>query len=440
VTSSKGQPAPADRGDALLRDPAFVRLWLAGGAAGVLRWLELLAVSIYVLQATGSPFLVALMTFLRMAPMFLFGIPAGALADRYDRKHLLVIGLLVLAGTAAVLAIVALLGRIALWQIALGTFLNGMFWASEFPVRRIMLGEIAGPLRLSRAMALESATSNATRMLGPALGGVLIATIGLSGVYALGAILYLACFAIVLPVAYRGSGSGSAGVSLLTMLGEAWRFARAERLIVGALAVTTIVNLWGFAYITMVPVIGERALGLSPVLTGVLMAMEGLGAVIGALLVARYDRPRQYTRIYTGSSAAFLLGVLAFALSTWFPLSLVLILICGIGIAGFAVMQTTIVFLAAPAPVRSRVMGLVTVAIGAGPIGMLYVGMLADWVGAANAVALIATQGLIALALAAWYWPEMRRPVDLRPAEPQPGEGATSSRTAMPSSSADGAG
>jgi hypothetical protein len=85
-------------------------------------------------------------------------------------------------------------------------------------------------------------------------------------------------------------------------------------------------------------------------------------------------------------------------------------------------------------------MGLVTVAIGAGPIGMLYVGVLADWLGAANAVALIAIQGLIALGLAAWYWPEMRRPVDLRTSELQPGDGATSRRTTMPSSSRDGAG
>jgi MFS family permease len=424
----------------LLADPAFLRVWLTGGIAGVLRWLELLAISIYVLEVTGSPFLVALMTFLRMAPMFLFGIPAGALADRHDRKQLLLFGLLVLAGAAGVLAFLAVQGGIALWHIGLGTFLNGMFWASEFPVRRIMLGEIAGVARLSRAMALESATSNATRMIGPALGGVLIQMIGLYGVFALEAALYLACAVLVLPVSYRAAGAGGSGASLLAMLREGWRFARGERLIMGALAVTVIVNLWGFAYITMVPVIGELALGLSPVLIGVLMSTEGLGAVIGALLVARYDRPRQYTRIYTGSSAAFLLGVLAFALSTWFPLSLALILFCGIGIAGFAVMQSTITFLAAPAPVRSRIMGLVTVAIGAGPIGMLYVGVLADWLGASAAVVVLALQGLIALGLAAWYWPELRRPVDLYAAERQRSAGATSSRTAMPSSSGDGAG
>ena len=187
---SRGSGASAAA--SLLADPAFLRVWLTGGIAGVLRWLELLAIGVYVLEVGGSPFLVALMTFLRMAPMFLFGIPAGALADRYDRKRLLIIGLLVLAGAAGLLAFLALQGRIALWHIGVGTFLNGMFWASEFPVRRIMLGEIAGVARLSRAMALESATSNATRMLGPALGGVLMQVTGLYGVYALGALLYLA--------------------------------------------------------------------------------------------------------------------------------------------------------------------------------------------------------------------------------------------------------
>jgi MFS family permease len=423
----------------LLADPAFLRVWLTGGIAGVLRWLELLAISVYVLEVGGSPVLVALMTFLRMAPMFLFGIPAGALADRYDRKRLLIIGLLVLAGAAGVLAFLAVQGRITLWQIGVGTFLSGMFWASEFPVRRIMLGEIAGVARLSRAMALESATSNATRMLGPALGGLLMQATGLYGVYALGALLYLASAALVLPVAYRSAGAAGAA-SLLAMLRDGWRFARSERLIVGTLVVTLIVNLWGWAYVTMVPVIGERVLMLSPVLIGALMSTEGLGALIGALLVARYDRPRRYTQIYTASSAAFLLGVLAFALSAWFPLSLALMLFCGIGIAGFAVMQTTLVFLAAPAPVRSRVMGLLTVAIGGGPIGMLYVGVLADWLGAPNAVAFLAVQGLIALALAAWYWPEMRRTVDLYAAARQLSAGATSSRTTMPSSSGDGAG
>jgi hypothetical protein len=88
-----------------------------------------------------------------------------------------------------------------------------------------------------------------------------------------------------------------------------------------------------------------------------------------------------------------------------------LILLCGIGIAGFSVMQSTIIFLASPPALRSRVMGVLTVSIGAGPIGMVHVGLLADGLGATTAVAIIALEGLLALALAARYWPELWRPI-----------------------------
>jgi MFS family permease len=423
----------------LFHNAGFVRLWSSGILCGALRWLELLAVSLFVLERTGSPFLVALLTLLRMAPMFLFGIPIGALADRYDRRRLLIISLVVLGLASAILAALALTGRIAIWQVALGAFLNGMFWASEFPVRRTMLGELAGPALLSRAMALESATGNATRMVGPALGGVLLQAIGLYGVYLLGAIFYGAAALLVARIAYREAHPAGGGGSLLAILVEGWRFASAERLILGTLAVTVIVNFFGFAYITMVPVIGERVLDLSPILIGVLMSTEGFGALLGALLVGSGDRPGRHAQIYTGSSLIFLLAVLAFALSSLAPLSFALILLAGIGIAGFSVMQSTIMFLAAPAGLRSRLMGLLTVAIGAGPIGMLHVGLLADWLGAAPAVALIALEGLCALALAALVWPELRRRVALGPELAQ-AAGMTSRRTAIPSSSADGAG
>jgi MFS family permease len=425
---------------ALLAEAAFVRVWLCGALSGVLRWLEMLAISLFVLQQTGSPFLVALLTVLRMAPMFLFGIPAGALADRYDRRRLLIIALAVLACASAILALLAASGRIAIWQIALGAFLGGIFWSSEFPVRRTMVGEIAGPARLSRAMALESATSNATRMVGPVLGGVMMEALGLAGVYALSAVVYGLSALLLLRLVYRAAGLPASARSLWAMLREGWQFTRARRTIVAALAVTVIVNLWGFAYITMVPVIGERTLRLSPALIGLLMSTEGLGALLGALLVSRFDRPRRYLQIYAGSSLVFLLGVLAFAWSTWYPLSFALILLCGVGIAGFAVMQSTIFFLVASAAMRSRVMGMVTVSIGAGPIGMVQVGLLADWLGAPAAVALIAVEGLIALALALLIWPELRRPAEFPPDEPQAPAGSLSSRTAMPSSSADGAG
>jgi MFS family permease len=400
---------------ALLADADFRRVWLAGGLAGGLRWLELLAVGVYVLEQTGSPSMVALMTVVRLAPMFLCGLLIGAIADRYERKTLLLLGLVVLLLTSAVLGILALTGQITLWQIAIGAFLNGILFAGDYPVRRIMSAEIAGVDRLGRAMGLESATSNATRMLGPALGGLLLETLGLQGVYLLGAVLYLVSVVLLLRVRYRSTGFEGQARNILSTLGEGWRFVRARRVIVGALMVTVVVNFWGFAYITMVPVIGERVLGLSAFPIGVLMSIEGLGALLGALLVGPFSKPHAYTRIYLVSSFVFLFGVLGFALSELFALSLALNLICGISLAGFSVMQATIMFLAARPEMRSRVMGVLTVAIGAGPLGMLHLGWLADWVGAAAAVQIMALEGLIALALTALIWPETWRATDLAP-------------------------
>jgi MFS family permease len=400
---------------ALWAERDFFRVWLAGGLVGVLRWFEILAVSVFTFQLTGSPSAVALMTFIRMAPLFLFGLLAGALADRFDRKRLLILGLLVLTVSSLMIAALAWSGRIELWHIAAGSFLNGIFWSAEFPVRRTMLGEIAGMDRLNQAMALEAATGNATRMLGPPLGGLLLEVGGLGGAFLLATVVYAIGIVVVLPVAHRSEGGAGRGWSMLGTLIEGWRFIRARRLIVGTLAVTVAVNLWGFAYITMVPVIGELELGLSAFLIGILMAGEGLGALIGAFLVGIWGRPHDYARIYLGSSVLFQLAVLAFALSGWVPLSFALILLCGLAIAGFAVMQSTILFLAAPAEVRSRVMGVLTVSIGAGPIGMLHVGWLADWLGPSTAVAVMAIEGLIAVIAAAIIWPELRRPGDPAP-------------------------
>jgi MFS family permease len=355
------------------------------------------------------------MTFVRLVPMFLCGLPAGVLADRYERKTLLLIGIGLLLAVSLALAGLALSQRLTLWQVALGAFLNGVMFAADFPIRRIMIGEIAGLDRLGQAMALESATGNATRMVGPALGGLLFEVVGLEGAYLLGAALYLWSLVLILRVRHRSARFEAAGRSVLTTLREGWQYVRSHRVIVGTLMVTLVFNFWGFAYITMVPVIGERVLGLTAFPIGLLMSIEGLGALIGSLLVARWFRPAAYTRVYLFSSFGFLAAVLGFGLSGWFALSLGLNLLCGFTLAGFAVMQSTIMILAARPEVRSRVMGVLTVCIGAGPLGMLHLGWLADWLGAAAAVQVMAIEGLVALALVALIWPEMRRPTALTP-------------------------
>ena len=392
----------------LWADDQFRPVWLTGMMVGVFRWLELLAIGVFTYQQTGSAVLVSLMTLLRMAPLFLFGLPMGMLADRFDRKTLLLIGLFVLAASSSLLTMLAYFGQLTLWHVGLSAFLNGTFWAAEFSVRRSMLGEIAGNARLGPAMALESSTSNATRMLGPALGGLILETTGLGGIFAASAVTYLICLLLIRPLNYRSQGSATNAGPLETLI-EGWRTVSGSRIILASLAITMIVNLWGFAYITLIPVLGEGRLMLTPIMTGFLASTEGLGALIGSLLVGLYARPTHYTRLYLYASAVFLVTLIGIGLSASPPLSFALMLFAGISISGFAVMQSTVTFLASPAETRARVMGILTVSIGTCPIGMLHVGLLADYFGAGPAIVIMAIEGLIALAVVALFWPELRR-------------------------------
>jgi len=409
--STRGRDAKAaPRLRSLLTDPGFLRIWITGALAGTILWLEVLAVGVYTYQATGSPFIVATMLFARMLPTMLLGVFAGAIADRVNRRHLLMAGLSVMCLVSALLAALAISGRLAIWQIAVGAVLSGVFWSGEFPVRRTMLGEIAGLGRLSAAMGLDSATNNFTRMVGPLLGGTLFVTLGLAGAYALGVLLYAIAFVSMASLSFEETSSTeNPPVGVLTSIGEGLAYIRTNRLIAATLVITVFVNLFGFSYISMVPVVGEQRLGLGALAIGVLMSVEGCGALLGSLWVAAWVRPRHFTAIYLLGSTLYLAMILAFSLSPWYSAAIVFLFVGGVGIAFFGSMQSTLIFFAAIPAMRTRVMGVLVACIGAGPIGVLHVGVLAEWLGAHQAVTIIAVEGLIAIALSVYLWPELRR-------------------------------
>jgi MFS family permease len=216
--------------------------------------------------------------------MFLLGPLIGALGDRYERSQVLLVSLAIVAAASIVLGALAFVDAITFWQIALGTLVSGSFSAADMTLRRIICAEIAGVGRLGQAMALDSMNNHATRMLGPALGGLLLQTLGLFGVYLLGALLYLVGIVLILRTRYRAKGSASDS-AILSSLREGWRYLRARRVIVGVLMVTFVANFWGFAYITMVPVIGEQVLRLSAFAIGAILSVQGFGALLGALII-----------------------------------------------------------------------------------------------------------------------------------------------------------
>ena len=381
---------------------------MTGGLIGTIRWLEILVIAVYTLEVTGSALAVALMLLARALPMFLFGSITGVIAERVNRRHIMIVVLFGACAVSAALGALAVSGRIELWHVAVGAFLSGMVWTMEFPVRRTMLGEIAGPHGVGAAMSLDSATTNGTSMLGPALGGLLFETLGLPGAYGLGAALYGLGGLSILSLVYVSSAVPAREETLFSSIAIGRRYVRGNRAMVGMLAVTVIMNLWGFPFAAMVPVIGRDVMGLGAFPIGVLRSAEGAGAFAGALIIAALVRPARFNRIYLYGSFLMLFAVMVFSFSSWFVVSLAVLFIVGLGAAGFSAMQTAIMFTLAPPEMRGRVMGVLSVCIGASPLGMLHIGLMASLLSAPTAVLVVAVEGVLALAVTAVVWREIR--------------------------------
>ena len=389
----------------LLADAQFLRLWLVGACTATARWLEMLAVGIFVFEETGSPPLVAAMLMLRMLPLALFGLYGGEIAGRFDRRRVLLTTFAALAALAGALAGLAAFGRLAVWHVALGAFIAGLAWVLDFPVRRTLLADIAGQARLGAAMSLDTVASSGTRVLGPVLGGTLYAVAGMDGAFVLTATAYLLAFGLLLGLkGVAGSVAQVSGQAIGRIRG-ALRELRGQPVLQGVLATTVVFNVWGFPVISMVPVIGADQLRLAPFQIGVLASMEGLGSLLGAFLLAGFARRRQFRHLYFFGVAIYLFAALGFANSERAVLSGALLVALGLSLAAFAAMQSTLVLLNAPQASRQRMMGLLSVCIGSGPLGFAHLGLLAGWVGASAACTIIAFEGLVVLAIAAWKWP-----------------------------------
>ena len=393
-----------------------MRVWLAGGMVGVMRWMDVLVVGYYTVQITGSALITAQMLFLRMLPMFLLGAFCGAWAERFDRRVLLVSLMVSMAAMYFSLAGLAVLEKLELWHVAIGVTLSGVFWSFELPVRRTMVGDIAGPLRLPRAMGLESATNSITRASGAFIGGALLDFVGIQGPFGFGACVCLigACLIVGVRRGIRSEGIGREPV--LRSLTSGLRYIRQERVIQAVLVVTIILNLFGFACVSMLPVIGRQNFGMSALQTGTLTSLEGLGALCGATLVAAFARPSQLARIFAIGAGTYIVCMGLFA---WMGLlggtTLIFmaggfLFMAGFGLSGFGSMQSGLILARAPSNMRVRVMGVLAMCIGCGPIGILNVGWIAETVGdAAVAVITVTSIGFFCYLIANFLYPELRR-------------------------------
>jgi predicted MFS family arabinose efflux permease len=199
------------------------------------------------------------------------------------------------------------------------------------------------------------------------------------------------------------------GVSALRNVVEGLRELRHDRVLVGVFAVTIVFNLWGFPFTSMIPVIGKDVLALGPDGVGLLASTEGLGAFLGAMVLALFA-PRSWARyLYVGGVALYFLLLIGFGLSREIMSSAVLLSMLGFAGAGFGAMQSALVLLNSNDKIRARMMGVLSMCIGSGLLGFLHLGWLAAEIGPGEACVVIGIEGMIALGLTVYFWPELLR-------------------------------
>ena len=382
-----------------LATPSYLRLWFAGGIGNAMRWLELLVAGIFTYEVTRSTVLVALVTVARSLPMLFIGTIAGVVGEALNRKRLLLTQLFVMAVSSSVLCALAFSGQIRVWHIGVGGIAAGIVWAMELAVRRRMIGEVVTPNQVAPAVAFDSLTNSFARVLGPLAGGAAYQTLGLGGAYFLSAALYLAAGLTVSGLDFRQEPRKLRFGRIAFDIAEAVAVARANPAVLAVVLVSIIMNMFAFSYSALIAPIGLDVYRVSPILVGALAAAEPLGAIaIGIPLSIGWIRLDGRRALLRGS-LLFLIGLATMALSPWYLLAFVLLLIGGLGTAAFSNMQTTLILTEAPPATRSRVMGIVTMCIGTGPVGVIMIGILSGQVGPPTAILIMAGLGLCGLSL-----------------------------------------
>jgi MFS family permease len=383
----------------------YRRIWLIGALSGIARWLEFVAIAIFAYELTRSPELVALLAVLRMLPYLLLGFFMGALADALDRKPLLIGSLLTMLVTSAVMAALTGLGLASYAAVAAAAMIAGAFWTTDMPVRRRLLVDSVEGGRVSAALGFDNSTMYATRALGPVIGGATYQYLGISGIYTLIAISYLACLWLAArtracPADQSASRPSFSGFAMLLPPRELVL----DRRIQIIMGVTLVFNVWCFPLVTMVPVIAQKDFALTPALVGALSACEGVGGTLGALAVGIFATQRTLFAFYFLGVLSFLLLAFALSLHLTTGTAICVLPLIGVAAASFSSTQYALVYTLAPPEMRGRATGLLSLFIGSSMLGHYHTGLLFERLGSAAAMQVMVVEGVAVMAALGVLW------------------------------------
>lgn len=385
MEDSRPLPAP-------LRPLAFrnYRLFFFGQLISLMgTWMQSVAQQWLVYRLTGSAALLGLVGFLGQIPVFLFSPFGGVIADRFPKRKVVIVTQTLFMLLAFAFAFLTLAHRIRVWHIPLLAFLFGLVNAADVPARQSFVPEMVPKEVLLNAIALNSAMFNIARIIGPTVAGVTVAAVGEGWCFFANAVSYIAVIIGLCLMDVPEKVNPTANNSPIANLTEGLRFVARTSPIREILSLLGVVSLTGMPYVVLMPIFADRILHSGAKGLGILMTASGIGALLGALLLAMKEGIRGLGSRMALGTIGFGVSLILFSLSRNFWLSAALMVPTGFCMITQMASANTLVQTLSPDELRGRVMSVYAMMfMGMAPFGSLMAGTMAQWLGAPLTVAI----------------------------------------------------
>lgn len=361
------------------------RLFFAGQSVSVIgTWIQIIAVSWLIYRLTNSALLLGIVAFATQIPTFLLAPLAGVIADRFNRKRIIVITQTIAMIQALILAILAIFGNIAVWHILTLSIMLGLTNGFDIPARQAFVVDIIeGKEDLVNAIALNSSMFNAARLIGPSIAGIIIAAVGEGTCFLLNSITFLAVIFALLAIKIKPKELKAKNSHILQELKDGFIYTFGSAPIRNILLLLSLVSLLGMSYAILMPIFAKDILGGGAKTLGFLMGTAGLGALTGTFFLASRRETRGLEKIITAGTVIFGLGLATFSLSRILWLSLLLLFGAGFGMMIQMGASNTVIQSLTHDDKRGRVMSFFTMSfMGMAPFGSILAGSIANKIGA----------------------------------------------------------
>jgi len=394
---------------ASLRHADFRYLWTGTIFLSSGQWIQQVTLGWLLYDITGSSVLLGLLNGIRALPFLIAGPIAGVAADRTDRRKLMVGTQYILMLTAIGMGAVVASGLLEVWHVFVFTLITGATWAFVDPVRQSLIPNVVPKRDLSNAIALNSMAFNATKIVGPSVGGLLIALFGAAGNFFVQGAVYIGVLLAIYKMNVPPTPPEARRATVLANFKEGCAYVWSNSTVLALMVAALVPRIFAVPYQTLLPVFQKDVLGVGPEGLGMMLAAPGVGAVLAVLTLATLASRMRHQGILLLTSLV-LLGVLLnlFSWTRSFPLALIAL----VGVGAFQVLfmatTNTLLQMIVPDPLRGRVMSIYMFDRGLMPLGALFAGVSAHFIGAPATVSVMGCVVVLLALLVAWRVPLIR--------------------------------